>query len=322
MHAAAEPKPDLVFREGTVADLSATFELSERAMHEAAARQGVVPRDPPLSDARIRADWLRHRSLIEFIAAQPDGRYVICEDADGLVGYARVVRFGAIEQLTELMVQPAHQGHGVGRALLERCWPGDPSPELGRVVVAAGAPNDLTLYTDFGVMPVGGHWHLRARADEYLFRRSQETDAPIPAVHVLKPDRAVAEWHRLEPDAIGHERRALHEFFARDRICLAYTAPDGEAPAALCWVSTDGDIGPAIAEAAGDLVPVLMAALDRVAKSREPETLGVYVTSLSWWLIRRLRRLGFQVFWPSWVMCSVPLPGLDRYAPTRPPHVL
>ena len=33
-------------------------------------------------------------------------------------------------------------------------------------------------------------------------------------------------------------------------------------------------------------------------------------------------RLGFRVFWPSWVMCSVPLPGLDRYAPTRPPHVL
>jgi hypothetical protein len=98
--------------------------------------------------------------------------------------------------------------------------------------------------------------------------------------------------------------------------------PGAERPAALCWVSSEGDIGPAVGEAAGDLVPVVMAALDRVAKSREPETLGVYVTTLSWWLIRRLRRLGFQVFWPSWVMCSVPLPGLDRYAPTRPPHVL
>jgi GNAT superfamily N-acetyltransferase len=322
VHAAAEPGSDLTFREGTAADLTATFELSERAMHEAAARQGVVSRDPPLSDARIRADWLRHRSLVEFIAAQPDGRYVICESDDGMLGYARVARFGAIEQLTELMVHPAHQGQGVGRALLERCWPGDPSPELGRVVVAAGAPNDLTLYTDFGVMPVGGHWHMRARAEDYLFHRSQETDAPVPAVHVLKPDRAVEEWIRLEPDAIGHDRRPLHEFFARDRTCLAYTAPGGEEPAALCWVSTDGDIGPAIGQAAGDLVPVVMAALDRVAKSREPETLGVYVTTLSWWLIRRLRRLGFQVFWPSWVMCSVPLPGLDRYVPTRPPHVL
>ena len=69
-------------------------------------------------------------------------------------------------------------------------------------------------------------------------------------------------------------------------------------------------------------MPVCLAALDRVARSREPETLSVYATTLSWWLIRRLRGLGFQVFWPSWILCSVPLPGLDRYAPTRPPHVL
>ena len=322
MPAAAEPVPDLTFRDGLAADLAPTFELSERAMHEVAARQGVVPRDPPLTDARIRADWLRHRSLIEFLAAQPDGRYLLAEENNRLVGYARVVRFGAIEQLTELMVDPAHQGRGVGRALLERCWPGAPSAALGRVVVAAGAPNDLTLYTEFGVMPVGGHWHLRARAEDYLFRRSQETDAPIPAVHAVKPDRAVEEWTRLEPEAIGHDRRALHEFFARDRSCLAYTPPGGDRPAALCWVSAEGEIGPAIGAAAGDLVPVVLAALDRVAKSREPESLSIYATSLSWWLIRRLRGLGFQVFWPSWIMCSVPLPGLDRYGPTRPPHVL
>jgi GNAT superfamily N-acetyltransferase len=319
---AAEPAPGLAFREGTAADLQATFELSERAMHQAAARQGVVPRHPPLTDARIRADWLRNRSLVEFMAAQPHGRYVICESGEGPIGYARVVRFEGMEQLTELMVDPDHQGHGVGRALLERCWPGDPSPELGRVVVATGAPNDLTLYTQFGVMPVGGHWHMRARTQEYLFRRSQETDAPVPAVHALKPERAVAEWGRFESEAIGHDRRALHEFFARDRTCLAYTPAGAEQPAALCWVSREGEIGPAVGAAAGDLVPVVMAALDRVAKAREPETLSVYVTTLSWWLIRRLRKLGFQVFWPSWVMCSVPLPGLDRYAPTRPPQLL
>jgi hypothetical protein len=48
----------------------------------------------------------------------------------------------------------------------------------------------------------------------------------------------------------------------------------------------------------------------------------VFTTTLSWWLLRRLRTLGFSVYWPSWVMCSVPLPGLDRYMPTRPPHLL
>ena len=44
--------------------------------------------------------------------------------------------------LTELMVVPDQQGRGIGRQLIEVAWPGDPTPDLGRVVVAAGSPSD------------------------------------------------------------------------------------------------------------------------------------------------------------------------------------
>ena len=98
-------------------------------------------------------------------------------------------------------------------------------------------------------------------------------------------------------------------------------AERGEATA-LCWVSSSGNIGPAVGAAAKDLVPVVLAALDRVAKSKEPESVGVFCTTDSWWLLDRLRRLGFRVHWPGWVMSSVPLPGLDRYLATRPARLL
>jgi GNAT superfamily N-acetyltransferase len=312
---------DLVFRDGGSTDLADTFALAQRAMHDAATRRGYAPAGRELSDAAVRADWLRQRSFIEWIAAQP-GCYVIAESGnEGLVGYARTVAIGGMEQVTELMVTPEAQGAGLGRLLLERCWPGAPTPELGRVVVATGAPSDLTLYTNFGVMPVAGHWHLRQRTEAYREQRSQE-DATGPGVHVLKPDRAVSEWRRLEPAALGQDRQALHEFFARDRTCLAsLDAASGEARA-LCWVSSEGDIGPAVAAEPGDLVPVVLSALDRVAMTQEPDYLSLYASTLSWWLLRRLRSLGFVVYWPSWVMCSEPLPGLDRYMPTRPPHLL
>lgn len=318
----ALPVTDVSFREGTAADLSAAFAIAERSMHDSAIRQGVLPSDRELTDADIRADWLRRRSLLEFTAAQPDGRFLLAENDSGPVGFARVVRFGGMEQLTELMVEPEHQGKGLGRAMLDRCWPGDPTPELGRVIVATGAPSDLSLYLQFGVMPVAGHWHMRQSTEGYLARRSQETDAREPNVHVLKADRAEAAWKRLEPGAVGHERPRLHEFFGRDRTCLGCLDDETGEPTALCWVSSEGEIGPAVADNAGDLVPVVVAALDRVAKAQEPEHLSVFVTTLSWWLVRRLRTLGFHVWWPSWVLCSVPLPELDRYAPTRPPHLL
>jgi GNAT superfamily N-acetyltransferase len=309
------------FREGTPRDLPATFALSERAIHDVAVRQNVLPASSGPSESAIRSHWLQHRGMIEFLAARPHGRYWIAQKGAEIVGYARVVRFGAIEELTELMVEPEHQRQGIGRGLLDRCWPGDPTPDLGRLVVAAGAPIDLTLYPDFGVMPVTGHWHLRVSTARYLERRAQEVDAPDTAVHVLAPPRAVAEWQRLEPAAIDHERPELHEFFARDRSCLATVAPDGRATA-VCWVSGQGEIGPAVGATPEDLVPLVLGALDRVAKTQEPDELSLFCTTIAWWLLRRLRGLGFRVYWPSWVMCSVPLPGLDRYVPTRPPHLL
>ena len=312
----------LTFREGALADLETTFALSEHAMHESAARQGVIPPGHALTDDVIRADWQRQRPIVEFIAAQPEGRYVIAEDGDGPIGYARVVRFERMEELTELMVLPEYQGQGVGKRLLDVAWPGDPTPDLGRVVVAAGAPSDLSLYTGRGVMPVGGHWHMRQRCDAYLTNRSQELETTDPAVHVLKPDRAVAEWQRLEPPVVAHERPSLHEFFGRDRTCLGIADQHSGEAVALCWVSSDGDIGPAVARSPGELVPVVIAALDRVAKAQEPTHVSVFTTTLAWWLLRRLRKLGFAVYWPSWILCSVPLPGLDRYVPTRPPHLL
>jgi len=314
---------EVAFREGRASDLRAAFDLGERAWNESRRTRRLLGHDAGERDAaELDAQWARERSFLEFLAAQEDGAFWLCERDDELIGYARAARFGSMDELTELWVVPPEAGRGLGHALLERIWPDSPTPELGRVVLTFGTPGDLTLYTGFGVMPVGGHWHMRHRVEQYLEQRAAEVDAAEPGVHLLTPERAVEEWKRLEPAAIGHERPLLHEFFGRTRICLACIDQDSGLAAGLCWVSSDGDIGPAVGETSAAVVPVVLAALDRVAKAQEPETFGVFCTTESWWLLDRLRRLGFRVHWPSWVMSSVPLPGLDRYVPTQPARLL
>lgn len=307
--------PSVLFREGGPRDLRPAFELAQLALRELRGRMGPVPGQAPPSHG-LDELWARRRSLHEFIAAQ-DGQFWLCEGGEGIVGFARVVRFDDMEQLSELFVHPAHQGNGIGKGLLEHCWPEPPTPELGRVVVATGAPADLSLYTAFGVMPADGRLSLVQRTERYLEHRLRERDATEPGVHVLEPGRALAEWRRLEPAVVGHRRPQLQEFFARERTCLACLDGEGRATA-LCWVSPQGELGPGIAGSAEELVPVVLTALDRVAKTHEPEELTVSVVATSWWLLQRLRRLGFRVSWPGWILCSVPLPELHRYLPVDP----
>ena len=312
---------ELTFREGRTADLQAVFELGELAWDASRAARGLIPGDRVRAPGELAGAWQHERPMIEFMAAHAEGCFLVCEDGGEPVGYVLMTRFDTMDELAELWVVPSHRGRGVSRGLLERCWTEPPTPELGRVAVAVGTPADLTLLTEFGVMPVSGHWELRHRVDEYLEQRAQEVDSTEPGVHVLTPDRAVEEWNRLEPDAIGHDRPSLHEFFGRTRNCLGTVDASGHATA-LCWVSGQGEIGPGVADTPEGLVPVVLAALDRVAKMQEPEELAVSCTTASWWLMDRLRRLGFKVHWPAWIMSSVPLPGLGRYLPTDPVRLL
>ncbi|HET8822475.1 MAG TPA: GNAT family N-acetyltransferase [Thermoleophilaceae bacterium] len=313
---------ELTFRDAHAADLQAVFELGELAWDASRAARGLIPGDRLRSPEELAEAWQHERPMIEFIAAHAEGCFLVCEDDGELVGYVLVARFDTMDELAELWVVPSHRGRGVSRGLLERCWTESPTPQRGRLMVAVGTPADLTLFTEFGVMPVSGHWQMRHRVDEYLEQRAQEVDSTEPAVHVLTPERAVEEWKRLEPEAIGHERPSLHEFFGRTRNCLATVDPASERATALCWVSGRGEIGPGVAESADGLVPVVLAALDRVAKMQEPEQLAIFCTTASWWLMDRLRRLGFKVHWPAWIMSSVPLPNLDRYLPTHPVRLL
>jgi len=154
---------ELTFRDGRASDLQAVFELGEVAWDASRRARGLITGEQGRTEEGLREDWRRERPLIEFLAAQEGGCFLVCEEGDELVGYVLMARFGSMDEMAELWVAPSHMGRGVSTALLERCWPESPTPDLGRLVVAVGTPTDLTLFTKFGVMPVSGHWHMRHR---------------------------------------------------------------------------------------------------------------------------------------------------------------
>ena len=275
---------------------------------------GVVPPGAPPDDAEIGARWKQERPLFEFFASLP-GRYRIIESGNEIVAFARVVALGGVENLTELFVDEPFQGRGLASVLLATCWPDHSSR---RLIVAAGATADLTTYVGLGTVPLAGHWNMTATAAIYVDRRAKEPDAPA-RLEPLEPDRARAEWQRLEPLALGHSRPELHRRLS-DGTCLATFDPQ-RGVESICWVSRSGAIGPGVGRDPEALVRLIIAILDREAATGRG-ALRLFVPTVNAKLLLRLRGLGFRLAWPGWIMGSFQLPGLDRYVPTWPSWIL
>ena len=142
-----------------------SFELGEAALDASRARARPAARGRSAHDGRSCATrWAHERPLLEFIAAQPGGCFL------RLRGRRRAGRLRARRPLR----RDGRAGRAVGRARARRprasaggcssaAGPSRPRPSSGGSWWRSARPADLTLYTEFGVMPVSGHWHMRHR---------------------------------------------------------------------------------------------------------------------------------------------------------------
>ena len=178
---------DLTFREARASELEALYALGEQAWDHSRADRGLIGEEEVRTGHALLDDWGHERPLIEMMTAQEGACFLVAEEDGELAGYVIATRFAGMDEMVDLWARPGLAGQGVSRGLLERCWADSPTPDLGRLVVAVGTPADLTLFTEFGVMPVSGHWHMLHRVDQYLEQRAHEVDSREPGVHVLTP---------------------------------------------------------------------------------------------------------------------------------------
>ena len=103
---------ELSFREGRPSDLRATFELAERSP-SSGRRSGIMVSGDDDRQAYLREEWSRQRPLLEFIAAQPEGQFFVCESGNEIVGHARVARFGQMDASASWPCRPSTPGEAL-----------------------------------------------------------------------------------------------------------------------------------------------------------------------------------------------------------------
>jgi GNAT superfamily N-acetyltransferase len=144
-----------------------------------------------------------------------NGIVVVAADGDTVLGWGalRLLRAGSV--LTDLFVDPARHGAGIGAAILGKLWPDPATP--ARLTFSSQHVNALPLYLRFGLRPVWPLLYLagpRARLPETAYRVE---DVPI--------DKAAA----LEQRFGGGDRRADYDYWAglpRHRVIAVQASGD------------------------------------------------------------------------------------------------
>jgi GNAT superfamily N-acetyltransferase len=197
---------------------------------------------------------------LEFLLGR--GRVEVAETGDGVVGFGSVIRVGDASMVTDLFVDPAHHGRGLGTALLSVTL-GDAYP---RMTFSSADPRALPAYLRAGMRPSWPSLYVRA---------DQTALACLPADDGLVVEAATVEETAKAALALnGIDRRADFAFYAAEPDAAGYVIRAGGTVAGVAWAHRDDEgHGRALAHASiardADAARVAVAAF-RAAARDEP----------------------------------------------------
>ena len=251
----------------------------------------------------LDAAWKRQGPMMEHLETTAAEDWVAVSD-DQIVGLARATNRDGHIQLTHFFVDPATQGKGVGRGLLERAMRAD----LGehRSIMATQNPLALGLYFRFGV---------DFQAQTFEFGGRPEVRDPIGDVKIERTE-VTDEVVAMDADTLGFERRVDLDFLAGDRPLYLATA-NGEAVGYI-FGSNGNNTGPGgVVDPA--LLPGLLAAVDTEAANAGVEHMRYTLPGPAADGIRWALGAGYRIdpFYEV-LLADTDRIRLDRYLMTQP----
>ena len=208
------------YRNATDADILAAHAVFVAAEGELLQRHGFGwPEPPPVE--RV-APGLRH-------LLRSDGdRCFVAEIEGRVVGYSAAWVRGDTSFLAALFIEPAHQGLGIGRRLMELALDGAPSRCM--TISDAIQPVSNALYARHGLLPTTP-----------ILEFTGPATAVAPS-DLTPSDPAAADLAELDLAAYGFDRAVDHAFWATQAAGTVWRR-DGR-PVAYAYRWPNGRIGP------------------------------------------------------------------------------
>jgi GNAT superfamily N-acetyltransferase len=134
------------FRPAVESDLAGEYAVFTAAQEELHTRRGAAWLAPPFDPAGPWAQVHRH------VLVHDGERAFVAEKQGRVVGFAAALVRGDWWYFSALFIDPAYQGRGVGRRLLELVWDGEHARRA--TITEAIQPISTGLYASRGLLPV------------------------------------------------------------------------------------------------------------------------------------------------------------------------
>ena len=283
-------------REATAADIPAMLEVFFHAVEELDRQRGQALHPRNAAPLEMHFGHL--------LLSDPHSCY-IADDRGDVIAFGIVMRRGVEVFLSFLFVEPAWQGRGMGRAVLDACITGA-GDGLERLSTCAEAnqPVSTGLYARIGMAP---------RCPLYLVRGELPVDA-LPALPegIRRRPVTIDAVESLDRELVGYDRPVDHVFWARERTGALYF-DDAGAALGYGYAHRSGRIGP-VAAVDPTLLPHFIGDLVRtvdVIEGRQLVVPGPAITAL-----QPLLQAGLNIDGSAAIYCSDgPGPRFDRYIP-------
>jgi ribosomal protein S18 acetylase RimI-like enzyme len=282
-------------------ELQAAEELVARSINDLTERHGFG------RIATVRPAEFQLFSLGD----DPEGLWV-AEAGGELAGFAFSWACGDLWFLAELFVSPAHQGGGIGNALMRRTFEHAQKSGAGNRALITFAFNTVSqgLYIKHGLFP---------RVPLYLFQIAGEACRHGPELQyadiALETDRE--KLAQLDASALGTSREKHHRFLQSQgavRGLLLHSGPDC---VGYAYVSASGQVGPLAVARPEMMGPAFRTALALAAATGAPQ-ISAFVPGTATAAVSAAAAQGMRITLPMVLLSTRDFGDWTRYLPRNP----
>ena len=202
----------ITFRQGTIEDSYAVFQVFVRSIMDYSERMNVMAITGGNDPEVLKTMWERRKTMFEFLALTASHYWVAEQDGE-IVAYAGSMEHDGLIELTEFFVSPLHQSGGLGRQLLADAFPQTDSPL--RTIIATLDERALARYLKAGVY---ARFPLK-----FFYRQAEKVDFTTDlAIDPMQLNIHLDAMNQIDKQIIGHSRPVVHEWIATTRDGFVY----------------------------------------------------------------------------------------------------